>query len=79
MYIGVTRDLSKRLFEHKSEDYKGFTKRYKVNKLVYYEEYTEVNDAISREKQLKQWVRIKKNQLVETINPNWEDMSEVFW
>ena len=76
MYIGVTNDLSRRLYEHKSEQIEGFTKRYHVNKLVYFEEYTEINDAIAREKQLKRWIRAKKNNLVETKNPNWKDFGE---
>ena len=73
MYIGVTDDLHRRLLEHKSEQIDGFTKKYHVNKLVYYEEYSEINIAISREKQLKRWVRSKKNWLVETKNPNWDN------
>ena len=78
MYIGVTNDLRRRLYEHKSENIEGFTRKYNVNKLVYFEEYFDVNDAIDREKQLKRWVREKKNLLVETQNPNWEDFSEYF-
>ncbi|MBQ8858697.1 MAG: GIY-YIG nuclease family protein [Clostridia bacterium] len=73
MYIGVTNDLRRRLYEHKNEQIVGFTKRYHVHKLVYFEEYSEINDAIAREKQLKHWVRAKKNRLVETKNPNWND------
>ena len=69
MYIGVTNDLRRRLFEHKNEKIEGFTKKYHVHKLVYFEEYSEINDAISREKQLKRWVRAKKNWLVETKIP----------
>lgn len=76
MYIGVTNDLSRRIYEHKSKIIEGFTKRYNVNKLVYVEEYSDVNDALAREKQLKRWVRFKKNALVETINPNWNDWSD---
>ena len=78
MYIGVTNDLHRRLYEHKNEQIEGFTKKYHVHKLVYFEEYSEINDAISREKQLKRWVRSKKNWLVETKNPNWDDWSEGF-
>ena len=66
MYIGVTNDLRRRLYEHKNEQIEGFTKKYHVHKLVYFEEYSEVNDAIAREKQLKQWIRAKQNWLVET-------------
>ena len=78
MYIGVTNDLRRRLYEHKNEQIEGFTKKYHVHKLVYFEEYSEVNDAIAREKQLKRWVRSKKNWLVETKNPNWDDWGEGF-
>jgi putative endonuclease len=76
MYIGVTNDLKRRLYEHKSDQIKGFTNKYQVHKLVYFEEYSEVNQAIAREKQLKGWVRSKKNQLVEKKNPNWNDWGE---
>ncbi len=78
MYIGMTNDLRRRYFEHKEEAIKGFTQRYKVHKLVYFEEYNEVYDAIAREKQLKHWVREKKNWLVEQMNPNWDDLGEGF-
>ena len=78
MYIGVTNDLRRRIYEHKSEQIEGFTKRYHVHRLVYYEEYHEINDAIAREKQLKGWKRDKKNALVETRNPDWDDWSESF-
>ena len=70
MYIGVTNNLVRRLYEHKNELVKGFTKTYHVHKLVYFEEYPHIGDAIMREKQLKKWIRAKKNSLVETINPN---------
>ena len=75
MYVGVTNDLARRIQEHKSELIEGFTKRYYVHKLVYYEQCTDVNAAIAREKQLKGWKREKKNALVETMNPTWEDLS----
>ena len=78
MYIGVTNDLRRRLYEHKNEQIDGFTKKYNVHKLVYFEEYSEINTAISREKQLKHWVRSKKNALVQSKNPNWNDWSEIF-
>ena len=76
MYIGVTNDLERRLYEHKHELVEGFTKRYHVHKLVYYEETSDVRTAIEREKQLKNWARAKKNALVETMNPMWKDLSE---
>ena len=75
MYIGVTNDLQRRIYEHKNELIDGFTKKYHTHKLVYYEEYANIPDAINREKQLKGLLRIKKNAIVETNNPNWEDLS----
>ena len=77
MYIGMTNDLQRRLWEHKNGQINGFTKRYHVHKLVYFEEFSDVNDSISREKQLKGWVRAKKNWLVETKNPSWDDLGEI--
>ena len=76
LYIGVTNNLRKRLKEHKNEQVDGFTKKYHVHKLVYFEEYKEIISAIAREKQLKSWIRAKKNQLIETKNPNWNDWGE---
>ena len=78
MYIGVTNDLRRRLYEHKNGQIEGFTKKYHVHKLVYFEEYSEINNAIAREKQLKHWIRAKKNYLVESQNPNWDDLGENF-
>ena len=75
MYIGITNDLVRRIIEHKDEMIEGFTKRYHVHKLVYYEEYSDVREAIMREKQLKNWSRGKKNQLVERANPEWKEIS----
>ena len=74
IYIGVTGNLIKRVWEHKNKLIKGFTTHYNVEKLVYYEETTDVNSAIAREKQLKGWTRKKKNQLIERMNPNWDDL-----
>ena len=76
MYVGVTNDLRRRLYEHKNEQIEGFTKRYHIHKLVYFEYYSDSYNAISREKQLKNWIREKKNKLVESKNPNWEDLSD---
>lgn len=76
MYIGVTNNLTRRLLEHKNEQMEGFTKKYHLHKLVYFENYTEINDAITREKQLKGWTREKKNQLVKSKNPNWDDWGD---
>ena len=76
MYVGVTNGLIRRLYEHKNQLVNGFTKTYNVHKLVYYEHTTDVHAAISREKEIKHWRREKKNRLVETMNPNWEDLSD---
>ena len=75
MYIGVTNNLERRLYEHKHELVPGFTQRYHVHKLVYFEETPDVHAALAREKQLKGWTRKRKNELVETANPAWEDLS----
>ena len=75
IYIGVTGNLERRLYEHKNKLADGFTKKYNVNKLVYFESTSDVYSALSREKQLKKWTRVKKNQLVETLNPEWKDLS----
>ena len=75
LYVGVTNDLRRRLFEHQNELADGFTKRYHVHKLVYFETTTDVKAAIEREKQIKSWSRARKNDLVETMNPKWEDLS----
>lgn len=70
----MTNDLARRIYEHKNKIVNGFTKKYNVNKLVYYEETSDVNSAINREKELKKWRREKKNKLVESINPSWKDL-----
>ena len=75
IYTGVTKDLVRRVYEHKHNlDPDSFTARYGVHKLVYYEETTDVRAAIEREKQIKSWSRKKKKRLVETMNPTWEDL-----
>ena len=71
----MTNDLTRRISEHKSGLIEGFTKKYHVHKLVYFESTEDVNNAIKREKQLKGWTRAKKNALVETVNPEWKDLS----
>ena len=77
MYVGVTNDLVRRVYEHKNHLDKGsFTARYNVTKLVYYESTSDVEAAIEREKQIKGWNRKRKNKLVETRNPNWFDLYE---
>jgi putative endonuclease len=75
MYVGVTNNLERRIYEHKKKLVKGFTKKYNVNKLVYFEETQDVTTAINREKEIKKWRREKKNQLVNRINPTWQDLS----
>ena len=77
-YIGVTNNIVKRVFEHKAEFIKGFTQKYKVKKLVYLEEYSDVNQAIAREKQLKNWHRGWKLNLIKKVNPHFDDMSIAF-
>ena len=76
LYIGVTNDLKRRLYEHKNKMIDGFTSKYNVNKLVYYTYTTDVKEAIEFEKKIKGWKRSKKNELVEIENPTWKDLSE---
>ena len=75
LYVGVTNNLEKRLQQHKNKIFGGFTSKYNVNKLVYYETTSEIKSAISREKEIKGWLRSKKNQLIESANPTWSDLS----
>ncbi len=79
LYIGMTNSLVRRVWQHEHGDVPGFTKRYNVNRLVYYESYNDPRDAISREKELKGWRRSKKNALVETLNPKWADLSAMLY
>ena len=74
MYVGVTNDIMRRLDEHKNKLIKGFTKKYNINKLVYFEETANVHSAIAREKEIKKWRRQKKNALVQSLNPEWSDL-----
>ena len=76
LYIGVTNDLHRRVYEHKNGLFEGFTKDYGIHKLVYYEMCHDVKDAIKREKQLKNWRREKKIALIERMNPYWKDLGE---
>jgi putative endonuclease len=78
LYIGMTNDLVRRIFEHKSGSIEGFTKKYSVDKLVYFESTTDVNEAIAREKRLKKWKRQWKIDLIEKSNPDWRDLSDDF-
>jgi putative endonuclease len=75
LYIGVTNNLERRLFEHHSEEYTGFTHKYNLKSLVYYETINSIESAILREKQLKGWRRSKKISLIEQMNPGWQDLS----
>jgi len=76
LYIGVTNDLERRMYEHKNKLVEGFSQKYKLNKLVYYEVTNDVNSAISREKQLKNWHREWKINLINQFNPEWKDLCE---
>jgi len=75
IYIGMTNDLSRRVFEHKNGLIEGFTKQYRCHRLVYYESFDDVAKAIDREKQLKRWSRVKKVCLIERRNSTWEDLA----
>lgn len=75
LYIGVSNNLQRRMSEHKSKQIPGFTSKYNIGKLVYYEETTDVRSAIEREKELKGWLRKKKIALIESSNPEWKDLS----
>jgi putative endonuclease len=74
IYTGVTNSLERRIWFHRNNTAKSFTKAYKVDRLVYYEQFNEARDAISREKEIKGWRRQKKIDLVETLNPKWRDL-----
>jgi putative endonuclease len=76
LYIGITGYIDRRIQQHKMDSIEGFTKKYKVHRLVYYETYDHVETAIRREKQLKGWRRQKKISLIEKMNPRWQDMAE---
>ena len=76
LYVGVTSDLVKRIWEHKNDFVEGFTKRYGVHALVWYEEHQSIGDAIQREKNIKRWLREWKLDLIEEFNPTWRDLYE---
>ena len=76
LYIGVTSDLIKRTWQHKNDSVEGFTKRYRVHRLVYYELHEDMESAIRREKQMKKWNRDWKLELIEKQNPDWRDLWE---
>ncbi len=76
LYVGVTSDLIKRVYEHKNDLAAGFTKRYNVHQLVWYEAHPNMESAIAREKAIKEWKRRWKIELIESMNPEWRDLSE---
>ncbi len=78
IYTGVTNDISRRIWEHKTKVYKGFSKKYDLDKLVYYEVYQDIESAITREKQLKDWKREWKLKLIDDFNVEWNDLYEKF-
>ena len=79
LYAGITNSLMRRVHQHEAGEIGGFTKSYKVNRLVYYERFNDPRDAIAREKEIKGWRREKKNALVETMNPKWADLSPMLF
>ena len=76
LYRGVTSDIRKKLLDHQEGKYDGFTRKYNLHKLVYFEEYPEMHTAINREKQLKWWKRAWKDELINSTNPEWLDLSD---
>ncbi|HEY4711268.1 MAG TPA: GIY-YIG nuclease family protein [Dehalococcoidia bacterium] len=76
LYTGVTDDLVRRVYEHKEKLIKGFTQKYNITRLIYYEITSDVQAAIQREKQIKGWLRKKKTALIERVNPEWKDLSD---
>ena len=75
LYTGVTNDLEHRVFQHKTKEVDGFTKKYNIHRLVYFEAFGEIREAIAREKQIKGWLRAKKVALIESVNPEWRDLA----
>lgn len=75
LYVGVTSKLNQRVWQHKKSLIKGFTKKYKCHKLVYFEEYVNIQEALAREKQVKKWRRSKKEILIKKTNPGWRDLA----
>ena len=76
LYTGITNSLYRRVLQHKSGEIDGFTKRYNIDRLVYYEVFHQVANAIAREKQIKSWTRAKRLALIKTKNPTWQDLAE---
>jgi putative endonuclease len=75
-YTGVTNNIYQRALQHKSGEIDGFTKKYNINRLVYYETFEHIGNAIAREKQIKAWTRAKRIALIKTMNPTWQDLAE---
>ena len=75
LYIGVTNNIERRVYEHKNHLVEGFTEKYDIEKLVYYEGTNNIKEALAREKQLKKWSRKKKEKLIKTLNKEWNDLS----
>ena len=75
LYTGVTNDLERRVYEHRQKVGSRFTSKYNITRLAYYENYSDIRDAIAREKQIKGWRRAKKIALIESVNPQWRDLS----
>ena len=76
LYVGLTNNLKERVHQHKSKLVEGFTKKYNINRLLYFEMFSDMNSAIAREKTIKGWLRKKKIDLISSVNPNWRDLSE---
>ena len=79
LYVGVTNDLTRRVDEHKRGLNAGFTSRYRVTRLVHFEEFGDIRDAIAREKEIKGWKRLRKTCLVEGRNPTWDDLAKAWY
>jgi putative endonuclease len=78
LYVGVTNDLTRRVSEHKGGTIAGFTRRYGIDRLVYFESFSGPNEAIAREKQIKDYARVKKLALISSMNPEWNDLAELW-
>ena len=76
LYVGMTNNLARRVYQHKVKEIEGFTKRYNIDRLVHFEQFSDVRDAIAREKSVKKWRRSKKIELIKSMNPMWKDLSE---
>ena len=79
LYVGVTNDLARRAFQHRTKVVPGFTSKYNVTRLVYAEESGDVREAIAREKQIKGWRRERKIELIESVNPEWDDLADAWF